>query len=194
MYTEWLGQVNWVDFLFFIILLRIMYVGFKKKLVVEFFSFLGILFGVFFSLHYYSRLAAVVANNSALPLDISMIVAYVVLLVITMLAFKFILDGVLLLFRIEPRGFLDRWGGLLFSILKGALVCGLVGVFFIISTVNYLEFSVRQSFLGNRLTSLAPLTYKLSYIHAVSKFFPDEPLNYDVFDVIEEKAFSGEEI
>ena len=194
MHFDWVGKINWVDILFILVLIRAVYIGLKRKLVVEFFKSIGVLFAIFFSLHYYSRLGALISNNSALPLDIAKTVSLVFLVFVTILAFRLILEGVLLLFRIEPRGFLDRWGAALFSVLRGVLICSLIGVLFIASAVNYLEFSVRQSFLGSRLTSVAPIVYRYAYIHVVSKFFPDEPLNYDVFDVIEKRGSSGEEI
>lgn len=184
MYFEWLSNINWIDILFVIIFIRMIYIGLKRKLVVEFFKSLGVLFAILFSSHYYMRTATFLSKNSALPLDPAIIVSYIILVLLAILLFRLILSGMLILFKIEPRGFLDRGGAVVLSIVRTVLTFAIISAFFVVSKINYLEFSTRQSFSGSRLVMVAPAIYKYSYINIISKFLPDEPLNYDIFDTI----------
>ena len=194
MFYELLGEINWVDILYILICIRIIYIALKRRLIVEFFKFLGTACSVILAFHYYHRAATFISDKCPLPLNISIVVSFIFLVFAGTIIFKLILGGVGLLFRIEPKPFLEKWGAFVFSILRAALVCSLISAFFIISTINYLDYSVKFSFLGSRLVNLSPTVYRATYIHIISRLLPDEPLNFHVFDTILQRGPLDEEI
>ncbi len=60
---EILKQINWVDVLAAIIILRISYVAFQDGLSHEIFPLIGIIGTVVLALHYYNKLAIFISQN-----------------------------------------------------------------------------------------------------------------------------------
>ena len=69
MLTHLIKSINWIDVGLAVLLIRMIFVGVKNGFVSEFFKFLGVVVAVFVSLHYYSFLAAWVAEKTNLSCD-----------------------------------------------------------------------------------------------------------------------------
>ncbi|MFA5088594.1 MAG: CvpA family protein [Candidatus Omnitrophota bacterium] len=181
MLEEILANFNWIDLLMACIVIRAIVVGLKSNCVVELFRLAGILFANFIILHYYSRLGEILNKYAFIPAVAQGIFAYILLWLTVVLVFKLIGEGWTQLLRIEPHPNLNKWLGFVSSSVRGLLVCSLTFTLFIIAGNQYLEEVSRKSFTGFYLGEISPKIYKFSYDRVVSKFFPEEHLNANVF-------------
>ena len=62
-------SINWIDVALACLFLRVIFIGVTNGFIAEFFKSLGVVTAVFFSLHYYSILAAWVAKATILSGD-----------------------------------------------------------------------------------------------------------------------------
>jgi uncharacterized membrane protein required for colicin V production len=181
MFNEILSNVNWVDILIGFIIVRSVYIGASRGLVIELFKLLGIFFATFITLHYCGKLAALFQGNVGIPLWIVELLAFLILWFAVVLIFTLIREGWLLLLKVEAAtAILDKWGGGLLGLIRGLLVCGMTILLLLISGNGYLETSVHQSFSGFYLMDLSPQVYSASYDGLVKKLFPDEKKNTDI--------------
>src|SRR3989338_2922691 len=95
-----LNRLNWVDILVWGILGRIVYIGIKQGFVTEFFKLLGVTFAVFFTLHYYSSFSKFLQKSIHFPESMTNIFCFALLWATAVITFKFIRDGITLLFKL----------------------------------------------------------------------------------------------
>ena len=176
-----LKNINWVDILIGAISIRIIYIGTKNGFIVEFFKWIGVLFSIFITFHYYSNLAKILQSRLPISGSIAQSLCFVLLWSLVFLMFKLIREGMMLMLKIQAHSLLDKWGGLLVSILRSILIGSLVLVFLQVLGVEYITKNVRKSFLNDYLFDIAPKVYEVSYDGFVDKFFPSEKLNLAVF-------------
>ena len=112
------------------------FVGVKNGFISEFFKSLGVVVAVFVSLHYYSFLAAWVAQKTNFTWDYWDLVIFAGLWFAVALFFKFVRDGILFLFKVETnhQGF-DKYAAGIVAVGRGILVCSLT-IFLILLTHN----------------------------------------------------------
>jgi len=178
-------QLNWVDLFFLILLMRIIYIGIKKGLVVEFFKTLGVILSLFLSLHYYTRLGDFIHAKSSLPLEFADFVSFVFLVMIGYLLFLILRTAFLLLIKVEPVNLINRWGGAILGILRGILTVSLLISVLCLSTIKYFEESSKKSFSSNYLSRVAPKTYEFIFKNLFVKFASQERFNEAIFEVLE---------
>jgi len=116
--TELITNLNWVDILVLIAIVRIIYIGVRQGFIVEFSKILGLIFAVVLSFHYYSTLSNLVHSNSPLPAGFSDLICFNILLLAVVLLFKFIREGLAMIIKVEPVSFVNTWGGLLLGLLR----------------------------------------------------------------------------
>lgn len=85
------------------------------------------------------------------------------------------------MFKIEAKSFFDKLGGLSIGILRGLLVSSLLLAFFMTTSSEYLVRNVKGSYLSSRVAPLAPSVYKFVFKGFVSKYFPNEKMNQEIF-------------
>lgn len=168
---------NWVDIVILIVFVRICYVGSETGFTTELFKLLGLCFGIFISLHYFSR--AGIYLNKSMNLDVPMasFLSFLILLVLGVIIFVLIRGFFSNLFKVETVTLLNKWGGLAVGIIRAFLVVSLVSLCLRISTIIYVEQSQKQSYLGNRTLMIAPNFYKAIFNNFIGKIFPNEELN-----------------
>lgn len=173
---------NWIDILMTAILIRAIYIGLKRGIVVELFKLTGALFAVFIALHYFSEISRFLQQKVHLPQAAADLFSFGVLWGVVILAFKFIRDGFGMLFKMEAaHSALDKGGGLGVCIIRALLLCSLTVLFLRASAVVYFTKNLKQSVTATRVAPLAPDLYEATYNHFISKFFPTEELNKDAF-------------
>lgn len=189
MLLDILRQFKWTDILVIILLFRACYVALKNGLPVEFFKFLGTILAIYLAMHYFTALADLIEAKLSLkvmPLEFLDFLCFVLLAIIGYLVFV-ILRGVFNRFiKMEAAPRLNKWGGLLFGILRGILWVSLVLFLFFISTVGYLRKSVQESYFGRRLVRVVPETYSGLWNTLMSKFMAGEKFNKTVLEIEQE--------
>jgi uncharacterized membrane protein required for colicin V production len=182
MTTEMISNFNWVDILMGVILIRAVFVGAKRGIVIEAFKLVGIIFTVFITLHYYSGMSKLLQDKMHLPQGAGDLFSFSVLWGLINLVFKLIRDGFLMLFKMEAaHSILDKWGGLFLAVLRGFLICSLAILCMRASTIEYLTKNLEKSLTASKLVGISPRVYESCYTNFVSKFFPTEELNKSVF-------------
>ncbi len=175
--TEFLKSFNWIDILLAVIALRIIFIGFKRGVVVEFFKLLGTVFAVFITLHYYSSLSRVFQNFLRLPSGFADFLCFAILWIVVVIVFKLIRDGFLILLKIEAHSIFERWGSLFFSVVRVLLVGSLTVLFLRVVNLEYFNAHLQESLFSQKLAQIAPQVYEKSFNGFISKFFPTEELN-----------------
>ncbi len=175
--SQMLAKINWVDILIVLVSVRIIYVGIKNGFIMELFKLGGVVFAIFISFHYYTKLSQILQNHSGISHGTADFLCFGFLWGVVVLIFKFIREGLMLVFKVEALSLVDQWGGLLLSIIRGALTGSLVLVFLQVSGVEYWKNHARKSFFSPYLAQLSPKCYEAAYERIVSKFFPTEKLN-----------------
>ena len=181
MSTEIINRLNWIDLLMGLILIRAIYIGIKRGIIIEIFKLIGVLFSIFIALHYFSAVSKFIQDKVHVPPGPADLFSYSILWGIVMSVFKFIRDGFTMLFKVEAHSVFDRWGGLLISIVRGLLLCSLTALFLRMSGVEYFVKNLEKSLTAVKLVSVSPKVYEASYDKFVSKFFPSEEVNKSVF-------------
>jgi len=164
-----------------VIIIRIIYIGFKNGCIVEFFKVLAVVFSIFIGLHYYSGISVFLQDKFNLSRGFFDFLSIALLWGLTSLVFRLLRDGLMLIFRVEAQATLDKWGGLLLSIVRGALVCSLIFVMVGLSGSKYLQSNAQRSIIHPYVESFAPNLYRASFTGIISNFFPNEELNGEVF-------------
>jgi uncharacterized membrane protein required for colicin V production len=160
---------------------RIVFMGMKSNIGLEFLGLLGAIVSTFVTLHYYVRLSKFLHESVFVPKDVSEVLAFIILWLTIYVVFKLIISGWSLILKGEAHPIIDKWGGLIISFLSSVLVCGLFFMLFLLAGNDYMRKISKQSFTGYYLVDISPTVYGWMYDQGVSKYFPDEPLNADVF-------------
>ena len=90
------------------------------------------------------------------------------------------------LIKVEAMSALDRWGGLALGFLRSVFLISLLLIALYLSPINYFKESVKKSYLGSSLSFVDVRAYEFIFNTIVSKFYPEESLNKDIYEVLEE--------
>ena len=181
MFSKILSNLNWIDIVLVVIVLRVIYIGLKQGFVIEFFKLLGTFVASFIILHYYSAFGQVIHVYAFIPQAVQHAIAFLLLWFLVVLIFKFIRDGWMLLFKGEAHPAIHKWGGFSFAVLRAALICGLTFLLIFMSGNSYLIKTAKQSYLSPYLADISPKIYGICFDNFVGKLFPNERKNVMVF-------------
>jgi uncharacterized membrane protein required for colicin V production len=185
MLTHFFNSINWVDVALAVLLIRVIFISVKTGFVTEVFKFSGVLFALFVSLHYYSRLAALAAQKTSLPLASWELIIFLALWGLIVLVFKFLRDGIMLVFKVETthQG-LDQYAGGLLGAGRAIFLVSLTLFALLLVSHPYLH---RQAVAagGYKIAAkAAPNTYDFLFHHLIGKLFEGEKFNAEVFAVV----------
>ncbi len=178
MLTHIIKSINWIDAALVILFVRMIFVGIKNGFISEFFKSLGVVVAVFVSLHYYSFCAAWVARKIHCPWEYWDLCVFAGLWFIVALAFKFISDGILILFKVETNhpGF-NKYAAGIVAVGRGILVCSLA-LFLVLLTHNGpLTRMTLRSYSFKIAGHAAVGTYSFLYKNIVDKLFEGQHYN-----------------
>ena len=167
--TQILNNLNWVDCVILIILIRTTYVGFSRGLSWEIIRLLGIVIAFVLAIHNYDKIGSFIGSNSPIPPIAANLFSFLVLVFGTALVFKFIGFGLHKILEIELLSPIEHIGGLLLGFIRGMVLALITLVIMLIISVPYIDDSIRErSFFGDKLLRAAPIVYD-----ATARFFPE---------------------
>ena len=183
MTTDILSNINFIDAVMGLIIIRCIYSGATAGLVIEFFKLLGTIFATFITLHYFTAFAEFLTRMVSFPSNVAELIAFVVLWMIVVLIFKVVRDGWMLLIKTEAQESFNKAGGALTGIFRGVLVVGLTTLLLLLAGNKYLIKSIKTSFSGMYLSHFSISVYESCYDNFVNKFFPKEKKNFDALKI-----------
>jgi uncharacterized membrane protein required for colicin V production len=185
MITHLIKSINWVDAALFLLFIRMIFVGVKNGFISEFFKFLGVVAAVFISLHFYSFIAAWVAQKTNITWEYWELVIFALLWFGVAFIFKFLRDGILLLFKVEANheGF-DKYAAGAVAVGRGILVCSLSIFLILLAHNGPITRMTVHSFTYKIAGRAAVSTYGLLFYGIVEKFFVGEHYNSATAGVI----------
>lgn len=173
--------INWTDLILVGLMARAMYIGAVQGVVVEFFKILGLLFAIFISAHYFSRLAGVLVTVlKILSRDGAELFFITALCLLITGIFSLVRSGWMVILKTDNQSLLSRFGGWLIGTLRGVLLCGLVIFMVMVSGRMALIKNVRHALAARYVSDLVCGIYEVGYEEAVRKVFPNEEKNKEM--------------
>jgi len=180
-------QFNFLDIVIIVIALRICFIAFQKGIAVEFFKLLGIIFGTYVALHYYTSFSDMLGRRFMLkemPLEFLDFIVFIMLAAGGYLGFVILRSLFYRFIKIEAVPKLNQLGGLILGVMRVFFVIGLLTYTLMISSVKYLNEAVKYSYLGSRSGEISAGTYRWLWHNLVSKFSGNEKFNPTVNEIL----------
>ncbi len=184
--VNFFAQSNFLDILIIIILIRICYISTITGLAVEFFKLSGILFSTYISLHYYTSISDIIQRSffpKLMPLEFMDFLIFIILVLSGYMGFVALRSIFYRLIKLEAMPLINKFGGLILGVLRAYFIVGLLTFTLVISSVSYLNSSVKHSYLANKAFSISPAAYDWLWSNIVSKFSPKEKFNPTINEV-----------
>lgn len=182
-----LMQFNFLDIVIVLIALRICYIAFQMGLAVEFFKLMGIIFGVYVALHYYTSLSDMIGRlvmPKEMPLEFLDFIVFLMLATGGYLGFVVLRSLFYRFIKLEAVPKLNQFGGLILGIIRVFFTVGLLTYTLMISSVKYLNDAVKYSYLGSKSVTISTDAYGWLWNNVVSKFSGNEKFNPTVHEVL----------
>jgi uncharacterized membrane protein required for colicin V production len=178
MLLNMLKQFNWLDIFILITIFRICHIAIKGGFTTELFKFLGTITAIYLSMHYSVLIADYIRGSLPIEGKVSLeLIDSLVFLSLAILGyFLFVLlrNAFNNFVKIETVSVLNKWGGLILGGFRSVLLVSLISFTLVISSIPYFKDSVGHSYLGSRLSIVAPNTYTWIWVSIFSKFIPSE--------------------
>jgi len=181
------GGINAVDLFMAIIVAAVICMGRKDGIVAEIIKLIGIFFTVFITLHYYVRFADFLRVQFFGKDAETELFAFTLIAVAVSVSFIFITKGWSLILEIKSIAVIDRWGRLIFSLIRSYFVGSMVFLALILSQHATVTPLAQKSVCAILFHNGAVNLYKASYSFLIEKYFPGEKINQDVIELIEGK-------
>ncbi len=170
-------NINLLDIILLIPLLWFGYNGYKKGLIIEVASLAAFILGLYFAFSFSDFTAGYLKQYFTISPKYMAAVSFIVTfigVVIVVLALAKLLEKVV---NILLLGFLNKLGGALFGVLKGALFLSIV-----ILIINYLDTghklikpqAIKHSVFYEPVESLAPMLYSRLHLDNFKDQIPDK--------------------
>lgn len=184
---ETLVKFNWVDIMAICVIILTAYKGARKGFIIEIFKLLAVVLSLSVSLHYFSKASdSLLEYFPQIGIIFSDLICFVVLALLSYLAVTAAREALRRFIKTEAVSGLHKWGGFILGLVRGALLTGLLLIGFHFLNLNYLAGSASKSYLGSRLVSAGIKAYEFTFGGIVSKFIPNEGMNKDIYEVLEE--------
>ncbi len=137
------------------------FLGLRKGMITEVFKILGIVIGLVLAIKYLAQGAAIIHSFAKLDPRIEKVLAFIVILLITIVVFTLFAKLTKSIFKMALMGWLDRSGGLAFGGLKGALIISsLLPLFaFLPDNIQFVKETKQDSVIYKYLRGFAPKIY-----------------------------------
>jgi uncharacterized membrane protein required for colicin V production len=169
-----LRQLNWLDVFALLLIFRICYVSVRAGFPTELFKFLGTVAALIISLHFFASLAGLITEKLTVaikvPAGLLNVTTFTLLAASGYIFFVFLRRMVNNLLKIEAVSTFNKWGGLFLGCIRALLLSSLVLFGMALSDIPYLKQSVKNSFFGARLVTVASDNYNFLWRGVFSKF------------------------
>ena len=180
-----LKSINWVDVALAALFIRVIFISVRNGFVTEFFKFLGVICGLFISLHYYAVTAAWAAEKTTLPLISWRFLIFVALWAVVVLVFKFIGDGFMILFKVQANHEgIDKYAAGFLGAGRAIFLASLSIFALLLMPHTYIRHEAGRSWGYKIAAKAAPNTYAFLHRRMIGKVFEREKFNDDVFAVV----------
>ncbi|NLE65295.1 MAG: CvpA family protein [Elusimicrobia bacterium] len=183
MFMHLIKQINWVDLLALVIIVRLAHVGFTAGSISEIVKMLGAFLTVFICFHYYV-VAGGLLQKIKVPQDFSYILGFLILWGITFFIMWLSRQGLSAIFAVESRIAIDQWFAVVLALLRSLIVVSLVMFVFLLSPLGYLQKRAADSFSRRYVLQIAPGIYRTACHNVVCRLFPEEHVNGAVAQVL----------
>jgi uncharacterized membrane protein required for colicin V production len=143
-----LAKINWVDILIVIVVARISYVALQDGLSHEIFPLIGTIATGCISARYYNELAGYVQGMTGLPIKAIEPVIFILLVIGIGLIFKMARFLVDLLVKVTWHPLVEKFGGLVFGLLRASVVISVVLMIMMLIPLSYLQYSINEKSLS----------------------------------------------
>lgn len=170
--AEIFQNINWVDLLVVILLIRSSYVGFTKGFGWELFRFIGYLSTAIAAVYFYEYTSQLLGDYFPVVQSFSNLVSFTVLYAGILFIFKFINLLIEKIIKIETFSAVEKFGGLLLGFLRGTILTGLLLISLVFVPVPYFEKSIKErSYTGQLALKTVPFLYeKIGMVFPALKF------------------------
>jgi uncharacterized membrane protein required for colicin V production len=157
---EIIKNINWLDIIVLVLVVRGVYMGAKRGLTAELFNFFGIIISLILAIQWYSRVADVLILNFSLPIWLSKFLCFVVITQIIRITFKYSLALLLKILNIQFIPQLEKIGGGIIGLGRGVIAAGILILALSFIPNDYMKESIRaKSFTGNFLIRVTERIY-----------------------------------
>jgi len=177
--SQLISSGNWVDFLCIFILVRVLFIALKRGFIDEVFKTLSVYLSLIVGVQFSPFLGVGISERVPLPIDSSKTFVFFVIIVLTLVIFKFIRTGFSIVFKVETISVVNRLGALVLGLLRAYLCACLIFIFFLLSNIDYLKVSANDSLLYPYIVGGAKGVYNISYL-VLNKFSPDLEKNEEM--------------
>lgn len=158
---DYLFNINWIDILIIILLVRTSYVGFTKGFSYEFLTLLALLCSVMLSIHSYSFVASYLTQSINLPIGFSNFISFVILALGSYFILSFLKNFLHKFINLEMFPKFERIGGIILGFARGAVIASLVLLSMMLIPNKYLRDSIMvNSMTSNVFIKVAPTCYE----------------------------------
>lgn len=181
-------QFNFMDIVIILMALRICYIAFQMGVAVEFFKLLGVIFGTYISLHYYTSLSDMISRlviPKEMPLEFLDFIVFIMLVASGYLGFVILRSLFYRFIKLEAVPKLNQFGGLMLGAMRVFFTVGLLTYTLMISSVQYLNEAVKYSYFGSKSMTISTNAYGWLWNNVISKFSGKEKFNPTVNEVLE---------
>ena len=187
MLIDILKSINWADLIILALFIRIMYMAVHEGLIVEGFKCFSLAIALFLSFHYYFALAKYLTQRIENPENMifTFSACFFVIWLLTLIAFKYIREGLLLLFSIKTKATWDRWGAGVLGLGRFLITASMLMFALLTSGLHYFEVKTVDSFFGKHVVTIAPKVYQKMCDGFVSRLFPREKYNHAVRETLD---------
>ena len=175
-------SINEVDILNIIVISRVFHIGCKAGMFNEIIKGLGVLVATILSVHYCSRLGEIFGVQLIISENQRDISAFIFIVVISILLSFIIREGWMMILKIDTHSRFVNWGGLIFSMVRAYLLCGLIVLGLMISGSELIVGRVYASISRIFFQKTSIGVYQNFYNKVIVSFFPKEPLNQKIID------------
>jgi uncharacterized membrane protein required for colicin V production len=153
-------QVNWIDLLVVILLIRSSYVGFTRGFGWELFRFVGYACTVLATIYYYETVSQAIGDYLPVISPFANLISFASLFLIILFIFKFINVIIGRIIKIETLSVIEKFGGLLLGFFRGSIFTSLVLITLIFTHIPYFEKSIKErSYSGQLILKVVPFLY-----------------------------------
>ena len=157
----WMARVNWADVIAIIIVLRSTYVGSQRGFFGELFYIFGILFTIILSLHLYGNLGNFINRYLFIPLNISNLISFLIIIFILYVGFRFLYGFIQKVIKIEILPAINRIGGPLLGFCKGFVMATILYFLMLLIPITYITDSAKtKSFFGPFFIKTGTILYE----------------------------------